>query len=195
MKNLIILDYDHLDNGPFLKSLAKILGEVAMEPCLFLHGGSEYTERIMQLGMMREDAEIRGIKELNHRLAALFGDEGIPVIALNGYQRNLITTNFENNISIDTAYLKKISGKTHMLLSCLSTNQEKKIKPLDTLKVAEKLVEELEIENIFSFSDSILSPVLTDINPNVTNQRTDFVHFKDKIKVLGSNFLLTGRLF
>jgi hypothetical protein len=195
MKNLIILDYEHLDNGPFLKSLAKILGEVSLEPCLFLHGGSEYTERIMQLGMMREDAEIRAIKELNHRLASLFGDEGISIVALNGYQRDLIKSDDQNNITIDTAYLKKISGKTHMLLSCLSTTQAKKIKPVDTLKLTEKLASELDIENIYIFSDSILNPVLSDNEQSIANQKTDFTKFKDKVKVLGSNFLLTGRLF
>ena len=85
MDFLAILDYEHLDNGVFLTSFAKSLAQKEKRG-LIIHGDSEHTERIIQTGVMRDEARIRAIKELNHRLVALFADEGVSTIALNGFQ-------------------------------------------------------------------------------------------------------------
>lgn len=195
MRHLILLDYNHLDNGAFLKGLAKIVAQKNLPPCLFLHGGSEYTERIMQLGVMREDAEIRAIKELNHRLAALFGDEGIPIIALNGYQRSLIQVTDEKEIKIDSEYLKKISGKTHMLLSCLGMDAQKKIIPVNIQELLDVLVKELNISNIYVFSETVQNPVLIQNEETKIGLPKEIGSFKGEIKLLGSDFLISGKLW
>ena len=49
---------------------------------------SEYTDRLMQTGMMREDARKRAVMDLNRRLITLFADHGVSAIGLNGFQKN-----------------------------------------------------------------------------------------------------------
>ncbi len=74
MDYIAVLDYEHLDNGMFLTAFAKALSQQKSRG-IILHGDSEYTERLIQTGIMREEATIRAMKDLNHRLVALFADE------------------------------------------------------------------------------------------------------------------------
>lgn len=90
---IALLDYDHLDQNFFLKSFAKELAVKPDKRGILLHADSPYTERIMQEGVMRKEAQIRAVKELNHRLIALLADEGIPAIGLHPYQKELISVN------------------------------------------------------------------------------------------------------
>ena len=87
MDFIAVLNYEQLDNNFFLTSFAKSLAK-KKGPGILLHGDSEHTERVIQTGMMRDDAEIRAMKELNRRLVSLLADEGIPSIGINGYQKS-----------------------------------------------------------------------------------------------------------
>lgn len=194
MHNLIYIDYSTLDNGAFLRALAKTIAYNNTPDCLFIHRDSAYTERIIQLGIIREDAEIRAIKELNHRLAALFADEGIPIIALNGHQRKLIIIDDNGQIIIDSEYLKSISGKTHLLVSCLGFNSESKIQPLDAYEVIKALNSELNISNIYFFSEKSDENISSGNNHIDSSMATELAPIKDKIKWLGPEFLINGRL-
>ena len=90
---LALLDRDHLDQTFFLKSLAKELAgaQQAGIRVVLLHGDSPYTDRIMQEGVMREEASSRAARDLNHRLVALLADAGVSAIGLVGRQRGLLT--------------------------------------------------------------------------------------------------------
>ena len=112
---IAVLDYDHLDNGLFLKTFANAIAN-HKERGLILHSDSQYTDRIIQTGVMREDARIRAIKDLNNRLIALFADEGISAIGLNGYQRELISM-AGDDITIDVEQLNKLPDQPVLLLS------------------------------------------------------------------------------
>lgn len=124
---IAVLNYEHLDNGLFLTSFAKAL-QRRKKRGIILHEDSEYTERIIQTGVMRYEATIRCYKDLNHRLVALFADEGISTIGLNGFQKNLIRSN-ENGLNIDFHTLEKLPVEPMILISAVGV-EEKNGKPV-----------------------------------------------------------------
>ncbi len=151
MRYLFIIDYKNLDNGGFLKLLAKRLSELRLDSFMVLHADSEYTDRIMQTGIMRKDAQTRSIKELNLRLTALFADEGIPMIAINGYQRDTVTTGDKGELQINSTYLKHLGTQTNVLLSTLVSDADKKASPADLATLAEALQKQLQFDHVIAF--------------------------------------------
>lgn len=155
MRYLFILDHEHLDNGGFLKLLSKKIAALRLDNFMLLHSDSAHTERIIQTGVMREQATIRSIKELNHRLTALFADEGVPLIAMNGFQRDTIRVASEDEhiLHIDANYLKRLGGQTHVLLSSLA-GREHTPKPVPLAPLAEALHEALAFDYVIAFDAS-----------------------------------------
>jgi hypothetical protein len=152
MDYIAVLDYKHLDNGIFLASFARALSQQSNTRGLIIHGESAYTERLIQTGMMRDDAVVRAVKDLNHRLIALFADHGVSTIGLNGYQRSLIIKS-GNNIQIDEHQLKRLPEQPHLLISNLAEDKKNdKVAILDLAKYAEALQNALQIDDIFVFS-------------------------------------------
>lgn len=125
MEYIAVLDYEHLDNGLFLANLAKAVSRQKNKG-LIIHGDSAYTDRLIQTGMMREDAQIRAAKDLNHRLVALFADHGVSSIGLNGYQRSMISTN-GNNIEIDKNLIKSLPSSPLLLFSNIVQKSASKV--------------------------------------------------------------------
>jgi len=155
MDFLAVLDYDHLDNGVFLSSFAKSLARKKNRG-IIIHGDSEHTDRIIQTGVMREDAQIRAIKELNHRLVALFADEGISTIALNGYQKSLVTYD-GTVINIDTDQINRLPEHPMLLISNLAVDLRSNkytALPLSDMAAAFSASFEIEQVTIFSMDDS-----------------------------------------
>lgn len=154
MNFLAVLDYEHLDNGMFLTSFAKALSN-KKEQGIIIHGDSEYTERIIQTGVMRGDAAVRAIKDLNHRLVALFADEGIAAIALNGYQKSLVKLT-GGEIEIDKQQVENFPGSVMILLSNLVLNETGSIQPvnLPDLSLAIKKAFGINAITLFSINDS-----------------------------------------
>lgn len=165
MKYIASIDYDHLDNGVFLTSLARSLSQQQGNSDLrsiIIHSDSEYTERIIQTGVMRDEATIRSIKDLNNRLVALFADEGVSAIGLNPYQRNLITQQ-NGTLTLDHSFLDTLPSQSVLLLSTLVQNaDENKIEPLSLPHFATFLYEELQADELFLFSKSDESEIFTD---------------------------------
>jgi hypothetical protein len=164
MKYIAALDYDHLDNGVFLTSLARSLsqqqGNSDLRP-IIIHSDSEYTERIIQTGVMRDEATVRSIKDLNNRLVALFADEGVSAIGLNPYQRNLITRQNET-LTLDHSFLDTLPSQSVLLLSTLVQNAaEDKVEPLSLPRLATFLYEELQADELFLFSKADESEIFT----------------------------------
>jgi len=151
MEYLAILDYEHMDNGLFLTSLAKSIARQKKKG-LILHGDSAYTDRLIQTGMMREDAQIRAAKDLNRRLVALFADHGVSSIGLNGYQRSMISTN-GNNIEIDKALIDSLPSSPLLVLSSIAqitTSEDYSSLPLADL--GNSLQNEFNLDELIVFS-------------------------------------------
>jgi hypothetical protein len=149
---LVLLDREHLDNGPFLKSLAGIIAQLRDVRILFIHSDSEYTDRIMQLGLQRKVAVLRSTRELNRRLVALFNDEGIPCVGLNGFQMNSIHRTSEQ-LTVNADYLHSILIHTHLILSNLiSEGNKNENSPAEPVVIAKELIKSLKPEHFIVFS-------------------------------------------
>lgn len=177
MQFIAVLDYEHLDNGMFLTTFAKTLSKKE-ERGIIIHGESEYTERIIQTGVMREEATLRSIKDLNHRLVALFADEGVSTIALNGYQKSTVKHD-RGQLIINREDLLKLPKQPMILLSNLAEDVEtgKPITiPLPLLaKSLQKLFNIPEI-TIFSKKENI--EIFTESLPDstiISKENEDFV--------------------
>ena len=122
MGYIAYIDYEHLDNSLFLKSLAAATAsqDSGITPRIFAHSDSEYTERLIQTGMMRDDARSRSVRELNRRLVALFADYGVSAIGLNGYQRKVASFDPDSDrLTIDHKYLASLPSASILIISNL----------------------------------------------------------------------------
>ncbi|MDZ7715610.1 MAG: hypothetical protein U5J95_05290 [Balneolaceae bacterium] len=154
MQYIAALDYEHLDNGIFLSSLAKSISQQKEVRPIIIHGDSKYTERVIQTGVMREDAVVRSIKDLNHRLIALFADEGISTIGINGYQREFISIQ-DDKISMDKKYFNSLPEEPALLISTLVLNRDhNQPQPISLTRLATFLRSNLPAEQLFVFSRS-----------------------------------------
>ncbi len=152
MDYIAVIDYEHLDNGVFLTSLARSLAQQENTRGIIIHGESAYTERLIQTGMMREDAVLRAIKDLNHRLIALFADQGVATIGLNGYQKSLVQ-HTGDHVEIDKDQFQNFPSTPHLLISNLIDRQScSKPAPLELPEFAESLQSALNIDDVLVFS-------------------------------------------
>lgn len=120
MDYLLILDYQNLDNPLFLKSFAEATQRLKPGKSILLHSDSEYTERLIQTGMMREDAVIRSLQDLNHRLVSFFADYGLACIGINGFQRGTVKRSENGELLINTRFLDTLPEGTIVVLSTLA---------------------------------------------------------------------------
>ena len=164
MRYIAALDYKHLDNGVFLTSLAKSLAQQQqnkdVRPIL-VHTDSEYTERIIQTGVMRDEATVRSVKGLNKRLVALFADQGVSTIGINPYQRNFITLS-DGELNIDKEFLDTLPEQSVLLLSTLVQDLDNnELAVMDLPRLATFLSDELLADEFFIFSKSDESEIFT----------------------------------
>jgi len=164
MRYLAVLDHDHLDDGVFLNSFAHSLSQQQnnkqIQP-IILHTDSAYTDRIIQTGVMRNEATIRSMKDLNKRLVALFADEGVSTIGLNPYKKNLITL-ANGNLKMDHTILEGLPRRPVLLLSSLVQNLDtNEVEPIDLPQMIDFLQQELDHDELFIFMKSDESEVFT----------------------------------
>ncbi len=117
-KYIAVLDREHLENKIFLNSFAKSLASHGNRKGIIIHGDSEYTERLIQTGMMRKDARERAVKDLNRRLVGLLADQGVPAIGVNGYQKELVQQSGDD-LQLDTEQLHNLPPTPCVLISSL----------------------------------------------------------------------------
>lgn len=161
MQYLAALDYEHLDNGVFLTSLARSISRQKNVRPILLHGDSEYTERVIQTGVMREEATIRSIKGLNHRLIALLADQGVSTVGINGYQREFITLE-NDSLSIDKNFFSTLPGQSALLISTLVLDaSDGKPTPIRLTRLASFLRNELDLKDLFIFSATDTDEIFT----------------------------------
>jgi hypothetical protein len=149
---LALLDREHLDNGPFLKSLSVTLSQLEDVRVLFIHSDSEYTERVMQLGVMRDEALIRSTRELNRRLSSLFSNEGSACVGLNGYQKDSLMLK-DGALKVNSDYLSEILTHSHVILSNMVTDRDNgSTAYIDPARLAATLAEALKPDHLIVFS-------------------------------------------
>lgn len=183
MRYLAALDYEHLDNGMFLASFAKSLSQQEDVQPVIVHGDSAYTERVIQTGVMREDAKVRSIKDLNHRLIALFADEGVSAIGINGYQREFITID-NGNLHVDRSYYDSLPKQPILLISTLVQNKQTgKPQPVSLADLCAFLKETLQIDELFIFSSSDSDEIITDqdLPSEASREELDKTFLQEKI--------------
>ncbi len=154
MNYIAVLDYAHLDNAIFLTAFAKALKAHDTRKGIIIHGESEYTERLIQTGMMREDARIRSIKDLNRRLVALLADHGVSTIGLHGFQKELISRT-ENGLELNMDTFESLPQSPFLLLSTLIRNQNDELEALSLTRLAAFLSDQLQnhVPVVFSMDE------------------------------------------
>lgn len=191
---IAVLDHDHLDNGLFLSSFAKAIAAHTHRG-LILHSDSAYTDRIIQTGVMREKAQIRAIKDLNHRLIALFADHGVSAIGLNGYQRKMISIS-EQKIEVDVNKIKKLPDQPVLLISSLiySAKEQKPVSGSLAL-VARALKRSLNIEDLFLFTRNVDDEIIKKELPVSISEADNSAEFiKMSVPVEFQDELIEGML-
>jgi hypothetical protein len=149
---IALLDREHLDNGPFLRSLSAALSQLGDVRVLFIHADSEYTDRVMQLGVMREEALVRSTQELNRRLSALFSDEGSACVGLNGYQRDSLMLR-DGALIVNSDYLREILAHSHIILSNMVADRDHgSTAYIATARLAATLTNALNPDELIVFS-------------------------------------------
>ena len=160
MPYIAVLDYEHLDNGLFLNAFAKSLAQHE-NPGIIIHSDSKYTERIIQTGVMRTDARIRAMKDLNHRLIALFADHGVAAIGLNGYQKGMIRISTDEGLQIDSEQFRNLPPQPAMVISALAEiENSNQPEPVPLAEFAGMLKSALQLDDIFVFSAKENSEVI-----------------------------------
>lgn len=154
-----LIDFDHLDHPVFLKSLAQSLSAHKTRKGILIHGDSEYTNRLMQTGMMREDARERAIMDLNHRLVALFADHGVSTIGLQGFQKELIQKT-DSGLQLNKRVFNDLPDSPMLLISSL-INDGKERTYIPPVELAEFLAEELKDHELVLFSQDHDSDIFT----------------------------------
>lgn len=172
MDYLAVIDHEHLDNGMFLSAMARSLSRQSDTRPVLVHGDSAYTERIIQTGVMRDEATVRSIKDLNIRLVALLADEGIAAIGINGYQRSVITLE-DGELQLDRTFLERLPAGTVLLISSLVLDTASGQPVAVSLpRVTELLASEMKPDELFLFDRSEKGEILADsFSPATTRWR------------------------
>lgn len=165
MRYIAAIDYEHLDNGMFLSALARSISQQKNVQPIIIHGESEYTNRIMQTGVMREDATIRSIKGLNHRLINLFADEGVSAVGINGHQRKLITLK-DDRLHIDSDFFDNLPAGPALLISTLVWHAESSSpKPVSLTRLLTFLRNQFSCDTAYAFNKADENEIFVKNNP------------------------------
>ncbi|MEX0608949.1 MAG: hypothetical protein WD016_04930 [Balneolaceae bacterium] len=156
---LAFLDRHHLENTIFLTAFAKSLAKQGNRRGIIIHGDSEYTERLIQTGMMREDAQIRAAKDLNRRLVGLFADNGVSTIGIHGFQKGLVTKT-ENGLLLNKKKLQSIHSTPCLLISNLAEEKEETIS-VNLPELARLFSDTFEDAEVVLFSKNERDEILT----------------------------------
>jgi hypothetical protein len=150
MQCIAALDYSHLDNEPFLLSLAQSVSGCANFHPLIIHGSSSLTERIIQQGVMRDEAEVQCIKTLNHRLVNLFADESVSALGIHAYQKKAIT--FKNDrLHINCNFFNNLPPVSIFLSTLVWNADTESVKHVELPRMAHFIQKELSIEPVYCF--------------------------------------------
>lgn len=154
MQYIALLDYHHLDHSFFMKLFAESMALQKDCSGIILHGDSAYTDRLIQTGMLREDAVVRSTKDLNHRIIALLADNGIAGIGVNGYQKNIIRRKGEQLI-VHNKWIEERPPGTHLVISNLVMDESQQMPvPVPLNNMAATLSKQLDCDTIILFPNN-----------------------------------------
>lgn len=194
---IAVLDHEHLENSIFLTSFAKSLARLGDRKGIIIHGDSPYTDRLIQTGMMREDARMRAIKDLNKRLIGLFADQGIATIGIHGFQKGLVTKK-ETDVEIDTDALHALHSTPNLLISNL-VEQDGEPFHLPLPEFAKSIEQNIGESEILLFSKNEKDEILisesrneftwSDIPDSFTKESIpdEFHNFEHSVKITTAN--------
>ncbi len=152
MKYIAVIDYDRLDHPLFMKSFSEAMARQKDCTGIILHGDSGYTDRLIQTGIMREDAVVRSTSDLNHRIVALLADNGVSSVGVNGYQKSIISLS-GSKLTIDGQWIDARPPGTHLILSNLVRDEShQKITPVSLRVLADALSARMECRPVILFS-------------------------------------------
>jgi hypothetical protein len=202
---IAVLDYANLDNPLFLKTFANALAQRGAHKALIIHNDSAYTERLIQTGMMRDQAQQRSNQDLNHRIVSFFADYGLACIGLNGYQRNTVTIDGPGTVCVNKSFLDSLPEKTLVVLSCLALNTEINQKTvIPTAYMMQVLREQLDIQDAYVFSTLANDQILhenTGINTIISARLQDYLNLNktngipDEFKKTDFHFIFCKPLY
>jgi hypothetical protein len=150
MRCITVLDYEHLDNGPFLMSLAQAVSGCAQFHPLIIHTDSALTERIIQQGVTRDEAEIQCIKTLNHRLVNFFADEGVPALGIHGYQKKAIILK-DGKLQINRNFFNNLPPVVILLSTLVWNTETKSAMRVELPRMAYFIQKQLAAEPVYCF--------------------------------------------
>lgn len=170
------IDYENLDNPLFLKMFAEAVKQFGVHKAIIVHGDSAYTERLIQTGMMREDALVRSIQDLNHRLISFFADYGLACIGINGFQRGTIKRQLDESLKINATFLNQLPDGTIAVVSNLIEGADGKSKEVLSLpELVKALNRTLEIHSNYVFSTESADQLII----NAQKSPSDYVFFDE----------------
>lgn len=175
---IAVLDHQHLENSLFLTSFAKSLAKLGDRKGLVVHGDSPYTDRLIQTGMMREDARMRAIKDLNKRLVGLFADQGIATIGIHGFQKSLMSWN-NGKMVVDQESLKEFHASPNLLISNL-IDQQGSAMYLSLPEFAQALSTQLDHVDILLFSKNEKDEIMASSGETRLNWDTLSAEFEEE---------------
>lgn len=152
--------------------------------------------------MMREDAKIRAIKDLNHRLVALFADEGVATIGVNGYQRELIKSTENGELVVDIEQFHSFPVQPMLLVSSLIYSEKSGsaiAAPIEDVALA--LKQSFEIEHVIIFSISKSGDIIKENLPEkITDSDENRPFIEEKVpeefrKINYQTYLTTAKDF
>jgi hypothetical protein len=175
---IAVLDHQHLENSVFLTSFARSIAKLGNRKGIIVHGDSPYTDRLIQTGMMREDARLRAIKDLSKRLIGLFADQGVPAIGLHAFQKGLVQKNGAQ-LTFDRDAYHQLHEVPNLLLSCLvQENDTAKFLPLP--EFVKMLAGEFDEAEILLFSKNEKDEILRSDSKNHLSWSTLPPSFREK---------------
>jgi|GEM_PF-4334721 hypothetical protein len=153
MRALILIDYIHLDNALFMKSLAQEIGRINdKHEVMLIHGTSPYQERLKAAGYEHNKARLRSSKELNRRMIALLADEGVAAVGIHAFQRSLFSRdNKSKQLMVNTETLKTMNLTSTLVLSNVGQIREDSYDLLSISEMAEALLRQTDYEYCFTF--------------------------------------------
>lgn len=156
MRALILIDYVHLDNALFMKSLAQEVSRIRdKHELILIHGTSPYQERLKAAGYEHNKARLRSSKELNRRLIALLADEGVAAVGVHAFQRELFSRDSEeNHLVVNEKALNSLKLTSTLVLSNVGQIDDESYDLLSISEMADALLKQSDFEYCFTFPAS-----------------------------------------
>ncbi|MEO1022835.1 MAG: hypothetical protein AAFW89_09835 [Bacteroidota bacterium] len=155
---IAVLDYDHLENPIFLTSFARALAKHPERRGIIIHGDSAYTERLLQNGTPRAEAQRRCMLELNHKLVGLLADQNVSAIGTHPFRKNMIVKKGDE-LLFNQAVFDQLPQTPMLVLSGLISTDEGEA-PVSLPQLVEFLHQSINQSRILIFSRSEQSEMI-----------------------------------